>query len=267
MRLSPGDIHLEFSLAGEPSRTFLLWRSTLNGLSPSSASVALLKARPGWTRSDRAFYFHSVTKTERKLADMDLAARSDKLTGTENANAARLHDVLWRWLKDGEAPRLEGAMPRSEVHIQFECSAKAALEQLEHLTDVMGVGASRFHLAFGRLGTPPTVEQRSPKGMDTPGDRQELVQEVETFRAAMEPEQFETFEDLSNRLARVYQKRSGQRRDNIQKRAREMLGEGANAWLTARQTFRPAPIHSVSNTGAFEDYMAFLNWRAAGSPN
>jgi hypothetical protein len=102
VQVKSGDIISKLSIGDEPNRLFMLARSVFPGVVPDTGGVTIIRPRRGrWDYPHIGFA--SITRTERKLADVSLAQECEKMSADENEVAAALHDVLWDWLS-GRAP-------------------------------------------------------------------------------------------------------------------------------------------------------------------
>ena len=240
-----GDVIAQITMSAEPSRLLRFWRSTLRDAQPESASVVIRKRnRSYWSSSD--FYLNSVTRSERKLADMSLSALSPKLDAAEIEQAARLHDILWGWLScRREDPALDEAMPFMHLSVKMSGPAETVISQLEAMHDLTPLHSVQFQVAFLQ-GRPPTVQARTPKLMETSADLPMMLRDIETYRQMAEG-QVAVLKALGQRLAILYRARAEVRRRDLQRLAREVLGERANEWLTT-PTYRPSPIQDVERS-------------------
>jgi hypothetical protein len=249
--LKHGDVIAQITMSAEPSRLLRFWRSTLRDAQPESASVVIRKRnRSYWSSSD--FYLNSVTRSERKLADMSSA---------EIEHAARLHDILWGWLScRQEDPALDEAMPFMHVSVKMSGPAETVISQLDAMHDLTPLHSVQFQVAFLQ-GRPPTVQARTPKLMETSADLPMMLRDIETYRQ-MADGQVAVLKALGQRLAILYRARAEVRRRDLQRLAREVLGERANEWLTT-PTYRPSPIQDVERSFNLDmEWQRDYAWRA-----
>jgi len=270
--LQHGDIIAQITMSAEPARLFRFWRSTLRDAQPESALVIIRKRNRSYWSSD--FYLNSVKRSERKLADMSLSALSPKLDAGEIEHAARLHDILWGWLSGREVPVLDEAMPFMDVSVTMSGPADTVISQLETMHDLTPLYSVQFQVAFLQ-GRPPTVQARTPKSMETSADLPTMLQDIETYRQMVEG-QGAALKALGQRLAMLYRVRADVRRRELQRLAREVLGERANEWLTTSkysEPCRPFRMLNAHSTGAWSglsvrrSLLGSLNANTLGGPS
>ena len=253
-----GDIIAQITMSAEPSRLFRFWRSTLRDAQPESAAVTIRKRNKSRFDCSPDFHLTSVTRSERKLADMSLSAMSLKLEAEEIEHAVRLHDILWDWLSyRRKDPVLDEAMPFIDVGVTMSGPAETVISQLETMHDLTPLFSVQFQVAFLQ-GRPTTVQARTPKSMETSADLATMLQDIETYRQRMAEGQAATLKALGQRLAVLYRERAKARRRALQSLASEALGECANEWLTTPEYSQPSPIQDVERTHSFNWNMEWL---------
>jgi hypothetical protein len=199
--LQHGDIIAQITMSAEPSRLFRFWRSTLRDAQPESAAVTIRKRNKSRFDCSPDFHLTSVTRSERKLADMSLSAMSLKLEAGEIEHAVRLHDILWDWLSyRRKDPVLDDAMPFIDVGVTMSGPAETVISQLETMHDLTPLFSVQFQVAFLQ-GRPTTVQARTPKSMETSADLATMLQDIETYRQRMAEGQAATLKALGQRLA------------------------------------------------------------------
>lgn len=255
-----GDINAKFSLRGEPSRVFRLWRSTLQASTPIAAGVTILKRQPRLREgyASRAA-FHEITRSERKLADMSLSTGANWLGADEIADTRKLHDLLWAWLSDlgpRTIPALEHEMPYMAVRVTFRGEAQPILDQLDALTDIEVL--AQISLSPVYLQDRPRVAKARELGaISSRGEARAAFESAAVFQRELADGQHEELQSLFGRVERLFQKKAAGRVHLLQRLARGALGHRAASWLTTKDGLHPAPIDTVERYD-YETHVRYL---------
>ncbi len=120
-----GEILVQISLAGEPQKLLTYWRGSLRHCLPIAASVTILRpscgSRRWWDFNDPNFHFKSMTRTEKKRAELSISEKSLMMQPQEIAIARELTEQFFGWLSGRrEIPAINRPIPAAEVSLSAE---------------------------------------------------------------------------------------------------------------------------------------------------
>jgi hypothetical protein len=237
----------------------MLARSTFPNIVPDAGSVTIIKQRRSRWDDSPDFYLASITHSERKLADMSLAALSIQMTAEENGIAASLNDILWLWLSGRTSiPRYEKVAPFAAVTLLFSGPAEdivAGVETLINLEPVSSIGIGPAFLQ----GEPRRPEIRWLLDLGSTADVASARADFRTWNGPVPPEAVESVDRLLTRVSKVYGRRADMRRSELRRLATAALGDGADEWLHKPGGYgKASPLASVEETYQYEDDLQWL---------
>lgn len=264
-----GEIKIRVQLRGEPQKIITYWRGWLPDAVPERAAITIVRKsqKPRnrwWLSNDPNFYFESMTRTEKKRAELSISDKSLHMTATEIATARELTDTTYEWLSGRRGiPTLSEPIDsaRLEVTVQEGPELIDAIEKFGDPEVVSAVGIGPVYLQ----GDPRRPNVRWLPNL-TGADKSVVLGELKYFEIALADGQAGEVRTLVERAAGVFKKASNAKKSKLNKRISEIFGYGTGlmyeghaitdamiegyeyddimSWLEEEEK-KPAPCHRI----------------------
>ncbi len=251
-----GDIQVQITLRGEPQKVTTYWRGSLRELTPTEASVTILRPRGrpkyGWSY-DTNLYFDAITHKEAKRAELSISEKALEMRAEEIKTAAELTEKLAGWLLRKEGIPLINT-PILNANIAVRCvGGSEIVSTIESFADKEVLTGVVLGAVYTQ-GEPRRPDVRwLPTIVST--DTSVVLEHLGYFERSLADGQSDEIRLLLNRLIDVFRKKLAARKEVVCKRIVEKFGYGAPFKIRDRP---------ITDKDIEEDYADLLEALEAG---
>ncbi|WP_159011375.1 hypothetical protein [Bradyrhizobium sp. S69] len=226
-----GGIKVRLSLRGEPQKLLTYWRGSLQDQLPETANVTILRKdnklpiNPWWPNYfNPNLYFETMTRTEKKRAELSISDQSLSMNATEIETARRLTDVIYGWISGRtNLPTFGSAMPHASLSLTVD-GLPSLVDAVERFGDPEVVSVASVGAVYTQ-GNPRRSDVRwLPKLSDS--SLTAALEELKVFEGLLAKGQATEVRRTVTRIGNIFRKVLNLRKARLNRRITEVFGYG-----------------------------------------
>jgi hypothetical protein len=224
-----GDIKVRLSLRGEPQKLLTYWHGSLHDQLPETANVTILRKdnkppiNPWWPDYfDPNLYFETMTRTEKKRAELSISDQSLSMNATEIETARQLTDVTYGWISGRTSlPTFGSPIPHARLMLLVE-GLPSLVDAVERFGDPEVVSGASVGAVYAQ-GNPRRPDVRwLPRLWDS--SKTAALEELKVFEGLLAEGQATEVRKTVTRIGNVFRKALNLRKARLNKRITEVRG-------------------------------------------